>query len=43
MLNKPELMGHNESNADTEKAFDKIQHLFIIKVLKSSVIQGIYI
>jgi hypothetical protein len=28
---------------DAEKAFDKIQHLFMIKVLESSGIQGPYL
>jgi hypothetical protein len=27
---------------DDEKAFDKIQHLFMLKVLERSGIQGIY-
>jgi hypothetical protein len=35
-------MKNPHDHLDSEKAFDKIQHPFMLKVLKRSVIQGTY-
>ena len=39
-INKLKDKNHMIISLDTEKAFDKIQHPFMIKVLESSGIQG---
>ena len=42
-INKLKEKTHMTLSLDAEKAFDKIQHLFMIKVLKRSGIQGPYL
>jgi retron-type reverse transcriptase len=42
-INKLKDKNHMIISLDAEKAFDKIQHLFMIKVLKRSGIQGPYL
>ena len=42
-INKLKDKNHMIITLDAEKAFDKIQHHFIIKVLERSEIQGPYI
>ena len=42
-INKLKEKNHMIISLDAEKAFDKIQHPFIIKVLKRSGIQGTYL
>jgi hypothetical protein len=41
-INKLKFKNHMIISLDREKAFDKIQHPFMIKVLESSGIQGTY-
>jgi hypothetical protein len=42
-INKLKDKNHMIISLDAEKAFDKIQHLFMIKVLERSGIQGTYL
>ena len=42
-INKLKEKNHMIIKLDTEKAFDKIQHPFLIKVLERSEIQGTYL
>ena len=42
-INKLKDKNHMIISLDAEKAFDKIQHLFMIKVLERSGIQGPYL
>ena len=42
-INKPKDKNHMIISLDAEKAFDKIQHLFVIKVFERSGIQGPYL
>jgi hypothetical protein len=42
-INKVKHKDHMIISLDAEKAFDKIQQLFMIKVLERSVIQGPYL
>ena len=42
-INKFKDKNHRIISLDVEKAFDKIQHLFMIKVLEGSGIQGPYL
>jgi hypothetical protein len=42
-INKPRDKNHMNISLDAEKAFDKIQHPFMIKVLERSRIQGPYL
>jgi hypothetical protein len=42
-INKIKDKNHMVISLDTEKAFDKIQHPFMIKVLERSGIQGPYL
>jgi hypothetical protein len=42
-INKLEEKNHVIISLDAEKAFDKIQHPFVIKVLERSGIQGLYL
>ena len=42
-INKLKDKNHMIISLDSEKAFDKIQHLFMIKVLKGLGIQGAYL
>jgi hypothetical protein len=42
-INKLKDKNHMIVSLDAEKAFDKIQHLFMIKVLERSGIQGSYL
>jgi hypothetical protein len=42
-INKPKDKNHMIISLDAEKAFDKIQHPFMIKVLERSRIQGQYL
>jgi hypothetical protein len=41
-INRSKDKNHMNLSIDTEKSFDKIQHLFIIKVLKKLGIEGSY-
>ena len=41
-INKLENKSHMIISIDAEKAFDKIQHQFMIKTLKKAGIEGIY-
>jgi hypothetical protein len=42
-INKLKDKNHMHISLDTEKAFDKLQHPFMIKVLERSEIQGPYL
>jgi hypothetical protein len=42
-INKPKGKNHMIISLDVEKAFDKIQHTFMLKVLERSGIQGPYL
>ena len=42
-INKPKVKNHMIISMDAEKAFDKIQHPFIIKTLQKMCIEGIYL
>ena len=42
-INKLKDKNHMIISMDTEKAFDKIQHSFIIKTLQKMGIEGIYL
>ena len=41
-MNKPKNKNHVIFSIDTEKAFDKIQHPFLIKTLQKVGIEGTY-
>ena len=42
-INKLKKQNHMIISLDAEKAFDKIQHLFLIKILERAGIQGTYL
>ena len=42
-INKMKNKNHSIISIDAEKAFDKIQHLFMIKTLNKAVIEGTYL
>ena len=42
-INKLKVKNHMIISMDAEKAFDKIQHPFIIKTLQKMCIEGIYL
>ena len=42
-INKLKNKNHSIISIDAEKAFDKIQHLFMIKTLNKAVIEGTYL
>ena len=42
-INKLKDKNHMIISIDAEKAFDKIQHLFMIKILQKAGIEGIYL
>jgi hypothetical protein len=42
-INRSKDKNHMNLSIDTEKSFDKIQHLFIIKVLKKLGIEGMFL
>ena len=42
-INKQKNKSHMIISIDAEKAFDKIQHPFMIKILKKSGIEGTYV